>query len=179
MDSGQPGMEQLFQVVPFTDPGPTANFIWWWILAGNRYLVPEDLFHRLSPDEISVEAVQRQSAPHPPRPDVPDVPDNRRPAKRMMVGTRITTRDWQWLDDALAEDAPAAPPTQRNRRMPVSYGSRRGASRPHRGGRAGRGRGEEGDTAPTQQTQGGASTSRAVEEAGTSSQAYISPTPQT
>ncbi|MED6208906.1 hypothetical protein PIB30_049543 [Stylosanthes scabra] len=36
-----------------------------------------------------------------------------------------------------------------------------------------------GDAAPTQQTQGGASTSQAVEEAGTSSQAYLSPTPQT
>ncbi|MED6205449.1 hypothetical protein PIB30_017674 [Stylosanthes scabra] len=35
--------------------------------------------------------------------------------------------------------------------------------------RAGIGRGEGGDAAPTQQTQGGASTSQAVEEAGTSS----------
>ncbi|MED6214227.1 hypothetical protein PIB30_100916 [Stylosanthes scabra] len=117
--------EQLFQVVPSADPGPTADFIRWWILAGNRYLVPDDLFHRLPPDEIPVEAVQRQ-----------------RPAKRMMVGTRTTARDWQWLDDALAEDAPAAPPTQRNRRMPVSYGCRRGAGRPRRGSRAGRGREE-------------------------------------
>ncbi|MED6119992.1 hypothetical protein PIB30_016792 [Stylosanthes scabra] len=46
----------------------------------------------------------------------------------------------------MAEDAPAAPPTQKNRRMP---------------------------------TQGGASTSRAVEEARTSSQAYLSDLPQT
>ncbi|MED6145939.1 hypothetical protein PIB30_029793 [Stylosanthes scabra] len=36
-----------------------------------------------------------------------------------------------------------------------------------------------GDAAPTQQTQGGASTGRAVEEVGTSSQAYLRPTPQT
>ncbi|MED6197561.1 hypothetical protein PIB30_057555 [Stylosanthes scabra] len=151
--------EQLYQVVPSTDPGPTADFIRWWILAGNRYLVPEDLFHRLPPEEIPIEAVQRQSAPHPPR---PDVPDNKRPVRRMMVGTRTTARDWQWLDDALAEDAPAAPPTQRNRRMPVRYGCWRGAGRPRRGGRAGKGCGEEGDAAPTQQTQGGASTSRAA-----------------
>ncbi|MED6222316.1 hypothetical protein PIB30_063173 [Stylosanthes scabra] len=45
--------------------------------------------------------------------------------------------------------------------MPVSYARRRGAGRLRRGGRAGRGRGEEGDAAPTQQTQGGASTSQA------------------
>ncbi|MED6188011.1 hypothetical protein PIB30_081876 [Stylosanthes scabra] len=73
----------------------------------------------------------------------------------------------------------AAPPTQKSMRMPMSYEYQRGAGRPRRGGRAGRGRGEGGDAAPTQQTQGGASTSRAVEEAGTSSQAYLSPTPQT
>ncbi|MED6148598.1 hypothetical protein PIB30_054569 [Stylosanthes scabra] len=63
--------------------------------------------------------------------------------------------------------------------MPVSYACRRGAGRPRRGSIAGRGRGEGGDAVPTQQTQGGASTSWAVEEAGTSSQAYLSPTPQT
>ncbi|MED6138184.1 hypothetical protein PIB30_071907 [Stylosanthes scabra] len=171
--------EQLFQVVPSADPGPTADFIRWWIFAGRTYLVPADRFHRLPPDEIPVEGVQRQASPHPPRPDMPHVPDNRRPTRRMMVGTRTTARDWQWLDDVMAEDAPVAPPTQKNRRMPVSYGCRRGAGRPCRGGRAGRGCDEGGDTAPTQQTQGGASTSRAVEEAGTSSQAYLSPTPQT
>ncbi|MED6134304.1 hypothetical protein PIB30_035866 [Stylosanthes scabra] len=44
--------------------------------------------------------------------------------------------------------------------MLVSYACRRGAGRPRRGGRAGRGRGERGDTAPAQQTQGGASTSQ-------------------
>ncbi|MED6187868.1 hypothetical protein PIB30_080584, partial [Stylosanthes scabra] len=87
------------------------DFIRWWILAGRRYLVPADRFHRLPPDEISVEAVQRQSAPHPPHPDVPHVPDNRRPARRMMVGMRTTAQDWQWLDECMAEDAPAAPPT--------------------------------------------------------------------
>ncbi|MED6193949.1 hypothetical protein PIB30_023965 [Stylosanthes scabra] len=63
--------------------------------------------------------------------------------------------------------------------LPESYARRRGAGRPRRGGRAGRGRGEGGDTAPTQQTQGGASTSQAVEEAETSSHAYLPSTPQT
>ncbi|MED6205609.1 hypothetical protein PIB30_019167 [Stylosanthes scabra] len=63
----------------------------------------------------------------------------------MMVETKTTARDWQWLDDVMAEDALAAPPAQKNRRMPVSYGCRRGAGRPHRDGRAGGGRGEGGD----------------------------------
>ncbi|MED6128713.1 hypothetical protein PIB30_100680 [Stylosanthes scabra] len=99
--------EQLFEVVQSADPGPTADFIQWWILAAKRYLVPADHFHRFQPDEI-------------PRPG------------RMMVGTRTTARDWQWSEDMMIED-----------------------------------------------TQGGASTSQAVEEAGTSLQAYLPSTPQT
>ncbi|MED6200519.1 hypothetical protein PIB30_085927 [Stylosanthes scabra] len=171
--------QQLFEVVQSADPGPTADFIQWWILADSRYLVPADRFHHLPPNEIPVEATQRQSGPHLVRPDVPHVPDNRRPARRMMVGTRTTARDWQWLHNIMAEDAPTAPPTQKNKRMPVSYACRRGTGRPRRGGRAGRDRWEGGDAAPAQQTQGGASTSQPVQEAGTSSQAYLSPTPQT
>ncbi|MED6156635.1 hypothetical protein PIB30_016181 [Stylosanthes scabra] len=129
------------QVVQSADPDPTADFIQWWILAARRYLVPADHFHHLPLDVIPVEATQRQSGPHPARPDVPHVPDNRRPARRMMVGMRTTARDWQWLDDIMDEDAPAAPPTQKNRCMPMSYACRRGAGKPRRGGRGGRGRG--------------------------------------
>ncbi|MED6119000.1 hypothetical protein PIB30_007890 [Stylosanthes scabra] len=99
-----------------------------------RYLVLADRFHNLPPDEIPVEATQRQLGPHSPRLDVSHVPDNRRPARRMMVGTRTTARDWQWLDDMLAVGASAAPPTQKNRRIPLSYGCRRGASRPREAG---------------------------------------------
>ncbi|MED6195838.1 hypothetical protein PIB30_041716 [Stylosanthes scabra] len=171
--------QQVFEVVQFADPGPTADFIQWWILAARRYLVPADRFHHMPLDEIPVEATQKQSGPHPARLDVPHVSDNRRPARRMMVGTRTTARYWQWLDGMMADDALATPPTQMLRRMPESYARRRGSGRPHRGGRAGRGRGEGVDAAPTQQTQDGASTSQPVEEAGTSSQAYLSPTPQT
>ncbi|MED6120699.1 hypothetical protein PIB30_023464 [Stylosanthes scabra] len=144
---------QLFDVAQSADPGPTADFLQWWILAARRYLVPANLFHCLPPDEIPVEAMLRQSAPHPARPDVPHVPDNRRLGRRMMVRTRTTARDWQWLDEMMVEDAPAERSTQKIRRMPESYARQRGA------GRAGRGRDEGGDTAPTQQTQGGASTS--------------------
>ncbi|MED6200172.1 hypothetical protein PIB30_082530 [Stylosanthes scabra] len=61
-------------------------------------------------EDISVDATQRQSAPHPERPVVPDVPDNKRPGRRMMVGTRTTARDWQWLDEMMAEDTPAVRP---------------------------------------------------------------------
>ncbi|MED6160088.1 hypothetical protein PIB30_048145 [Stylosanthes scabra] len=90
-------------------------------------------------DEIPVDATQRQSALHPERPVVPNVPDNRRPGRKMMVGMRTTARDWQGLDDMMADDTPAEQPTQKIRRMPESYGQRRGAGRV---GRGGRGRGE-------------------------------------
>ncbi|MED6106147.1 hypothetical protein PIB30_002038 [Stylosanthes scabra] len=58
-------------------------------------------------NQIPVEATQRQSGPHSARPDVPHVSDNRRPGRRMMLGTRTTARDWQWLEDMMAEDASA------------------------------------------------------------------------
>ncbi|MED6120706.1 hypothetical protein PIB30_023471 [Stylosanthes scabra] len=130
---------QVLEVVQFADPGPTADFIQWWIIAATRYLVPADHFHRLPPDEIPVETTQRQLGPHPARPNVSHVPDNRRPGRRMMIGMRTTARDWQWLDEIMANDAPAEQPTQKIRCMPESYARRRGTSRPRRGGRAGRG----------------------------------------
>ncbi|MED6132573.1 hypothetical protein PIB30_020219 [Stylosanthes scabra] len=104
---GSDQFEQLFDVAQSADPDPTADFLQWWILAARRYLVPAYPFHHLPPDEIPVEATLRQSGPHPTRPDVPHVSDNRRPRRKMMVGTRTTARDWQWLDEMIAEDAPA------------------------------------------------------------------------
>ncbi|MED6146856.1 hypothetical protein PIB30_038506 [Stylosanthes scabra] len=50
----------------------------------------------------------------------------RQPGRRMMVGMSTTARDWQWLDEMMGEDAPAERPTQKIRRMPKSYGRRRG-----------------------------------------------------
>ncbi|MED6169610.1 hypothetical protein PIB30_022828 [Stylosanthes scabra] len=138
---------QLFEVALSDNPGSSADFLWWWYLAARRYLVPAGPYHHLPADEIPVEATQKQLASHPERPTVPDVPDNRRSGRRMMVGTRPTARDWQWLDDMIGEDASAERSTQKIRRMPESYGRRRG-------GRGGRGRGEGGDTTPTLQTQG-------------------------
>ncbi|MED6169873.1 hypothetical protein PIB30_025287 [Stylosanthes scabra] len=84
---------QLFDVAQSADPGPTAYFLQWWIIAARRYLVLDGPYHRLPPDEIPVEAIQRQSAPHLERPDVPHVPDNRQLGRRMMVGTKTTARD--------------------------------------------------------------------------------------
>ncbi|MED6220681.1 hypothetical protein PIB30_047167 [Stylosanthes scabra] len=125
-----------------TDPNPITDFLQWWIIVARRYLVPADHFHRLPLDEISVEATQRQSGPHPARPDVSHVPDNKRSRRRMMVGTGTIARDWQWLDEMMAEDAPAMRPTQKFRRMPERYARRRGAGRAGRRGRSGRGREE-------------------------------------
>ncbi|MED6216051.1 hypothetical protein PIB30_004082 [Stylosanthes scabra] len=123
------------------------------------------------PDEIPVDATQRQTAPHPRRSHVSDVPDRRRLGRQMIVGTRTTMRDCQWVEEMMADDAEAAAPARCPRRM--LEGSRRGRSRSN-----GRGRGEGGDTAPSQKTQGGASTSH-VHEADTSTQAVVPGTPQT
>ncbi|MED6180022.1 hypothetical protein PIB30_006512 [Stylosanthes scabra] len=60
--------------------------------------------------------------------------------------------------------------------MLEGYGRRRGASR---AGKGGRGCVDGGDTTPTQQTQGDASTSQAVEAVGMSTQSDIPSTPQT
>ncbi|MED6119004.1 hypothetical protein PIB30_007894 [Stylosanthes scabra] len=79
-------------------PAPTADFIQWWILAARRYLVLANHFHRVPPDEIPVEATQRQFGPHTARPNVPHVPDNRRPWRRMMLGRGPplgTSSDWK------------------------------------------------------------------------------------
>ncbi|MED6193490.1 hypothetical protein PIB30_019963 [Stylosanthes scabra] len=139
------------------------DFLQWWILTSRRYFVSAGPYHRLSLDEIPVEITQRQSTPHPVRHDVPHVQDNRRLGRRVMVRTRTTARDWQWLDKMMAEDAPTKRPAQKIRRMPEGYGRRRRAGRASRGGR---GCVEGSDMAPTQQTQGGANTSQAVDAAG-------------
>ncbi|MED6182643.1 hypothetical protein PIB30_030494 [Stylosanthes scabra] len=81
----------------------------WWprhyqIWHGKRYLAPVDVFHQLAPDEIPVEATQRQTPPHPQRSQVADVPDNRRPGRRMMVATGTTARHRQSLDEIMVED---------------------------------------------------------------------------
>ncbi|MED6186489.1 hypothetical protein PIB30_067139 [Stylosanthes scabra] len=44
---------------------------------------------------------------------VANVSDNKQPARRMMVGTRTTIRDWQWLDEMMVEDTEVAAPPQR------------------------------------------------------------------
>ncbi|MED6135350.1 hypothetical protein PIB30_045610 [Stylosanthes scabra] len=117
---------QLFDVAQSDDPGSSADFFQWWFLTMMSYLIPAGPCHHLPADDIPVDATLRQSAPHPERPVVPDVPDNRRPTRRMMVGTRTTARDWQWLDEMMAEDASAVRPTQRIRRMPEGRERRRG-----------------------------------------------------
>ncbi|MED6149264.1 hypothetical protein PIB30_060702 [Stylosanthes scabra] len=53
---------QTFEVTQVDDPGPSADLLRWWFLAGKRYLVAEDAFHQLPPNEIPMEATQRQRA---------------------------------------------------------------------------------------------------------------------
>ncbi|MED6147195.1 hypothetical protein PIB30_041849 [Stylosanthes scabra] len=47
---------QLFGIAQLDDTGPSAVFLWWWILAARRYLVPAGLYHHFPADEILVEA---------------------------------------------------------------------------------------------------------------------------
>ncbi|MED6156665.1 hypothetical protein PIB30_016402 [Stylosanthes scabra] len=103
---------QVLEVVQSNDLGPSTDFLRWRYLAGKRYLVQADAFHQLPPNEIPVEAIQRQTPPHPQRSQVADAPDNMRPMRRMMVSTRTTARDWQWLDEMMVEDAEVAAPPQ-------------------------------------------------------------------
>ncbi|MED6162859.1 hypothetical protein PIB30_074414 [Stylosanthes scabra] len=72
---------QIFEVAKANNLGPSADFLRWWFLAGKRYLAAEDAFHHFPPDEIPIEATQRQSAPQPQRFQIQDVPDNRRLAR--------------------------------------------------------------------------------------------------
>ncbi|MED6209285.1 hypothetical protein PIB30_053197 [Stylosanthes scabra] len=95
----------------------------------------------------------------PPRPDVPHVPDNRRPARRVMVGTRTTARDWQVVGRRHGQGcAGCATDTEEQAHACELRMSERGE-----------------ETAQRRQS----CTIRAVEKAGTSSQAYLSPTSQT
>ncbi|MED6132971.1 hypothetical protein PIB30_023869 [Stylosanthes scabra] len=82
---------QLFDVAKSDDPGLVADFLQWWFLAARRYLVPVGPYHQLPGDDIPVNATQRPSAPYRER---PVVPNNRRLARRLMVDTRTTARDW-------------------------------------------------------------------------------------
>ncbi|MED6166792.1 hypothetical protein PIB30_112890, partial [Stylosanthes scabra] len=52
---------------------------------------------------------------HEPLLRVDDVPDNRRPERRMRVGTRTTARDWQWVNQAMEEDGEVEVAPQRVR----------------------------------------------------------------
>ncbi|MED6215672.1 hypothetical protein PIB30_116302, partial [Stylosanthes scabra] len=54
--------------------------------------------------QVPGEASQRVPTAHEPLLRVDDVPDNRRPERRMRVGTRTTARDWQWVNQAMEED---------------------------------------------------------------------------
>ncbi|MED6178747.1 hypothetical protein PIB30_110558, partial [Stylosanthes scabra] len=136
--------DQTFVVEEAQDPGPSAEYLRWWYLAGKRYLAPAGAFHPRPPDEIPAEAFQRV-AETPQATQVDDAPDNRRQDRRRMVVTRTTARDWQWLDQMMGEDDEVAAP-RRVRRMPEGGGRRgsRGGGRSR--GRASVGQGQHGDT---------------------------------
>ncbi|MED6181335.1 hypothetical protein PIB30_018480 [Stylosanthes scabra] len=79
MHSEPPGFSRCLRLYSLLIPAPLQTSFSGG--SARRYLVPADRFHHLPPDEIPVEATQRQSGPHPARPDVPHVPDNRQPCE--------------------------------------------------------------------------------------------------
>ncbi|MED6176027.1 hypothetical protein PIB30_084038 [Stylosanthes scabra] len=142
--------ERVLAIHRVDDPGASELYLRWWFLAGKRFL-RADAAHadvRLTqlPVEASqrlpVEASQRVPTAHEPLLRVDDVPDNRRPERRMRVGTRTTARDWQWVNQAMEEDGEVDVAPQRVRRLPKAAIGRR-----RRGGRGGRGHDREGHEA--------------------------------
>ncbi|MED6190802.1 hypothetical protein PIB30_109556, partial [Stylosanthes scabra] len=86
------------------DPGASELYLRWWFLAGKRFLGADAAHADVRLTQLPVEASQRVPTAHEPLLRVDDVPDNRRPKRRMRVGTRTTARDWQWVNQAMEED---------------------------------------------------------------------------
>ncbi|MED6189945.1 hypothetical protein PIB30_100971, partial [Stylosanthes scabra] len=71
---------------------------------GKRFLCGDAAHGDVRMTQVPGEASQRVPTAHVPLLRVDDVPDNRRPERRMRVGTRTTARDWQWVNQAMEED---------------------------------------------------------------------------
>ncbi|MED6129713.1 hypothetical protein PIB30_110613 [Stylosanthes scabra] len=110
--------------------------------SGKRFLCGDAAHGDVRMTQVPGEASQRVPTAHEPLLRVDDVPDNRRPERRMRVGTRTTARDWQWVNQAMEEDGEVEVAPQRVRRLPEAAIGRR-----RRGGRGGQGRGGGGDEA--------------------------------
>ncbi|MED6211162.1 hypothetical protein PIB30_070996 [Stylosanthes scabra] len=134
--------EHVLVIHRVDDPGVSELYLRWWFLARKRFLCVDAAHVDGQITQVPVEASQRVPTAHEPMLRVDDVPDNRRPERRMRVGTRTTARDWQWVNRAMEEDGEVDVVPQRVRRMPEAT-----IGRHRRGGRGGRGRDGGGDEA--------------------------------
>ncbi|MED6154508.1 hypothetical protein PIB30_113168 [Stylosanthes scabra] len=100
------------------DPGASELYLRWWFLAGKRFLCGDAANGDVRMTQVPGEASQRVPTAHEPLLRVDDVSDNRRPERRMRVGTRTTARDWQWVNQAMEEDGEVEVAPQRVRRSP-------------------------------------------------------------
>ncbi|MED6179022.1 hypothetical protein PIB30_113142, partial [Stylosanthes scabra] len=135
-------VERVLGIQRVADPGASELYLRWWFLAGKRFLCGDAVHGDVRMTQVPGEASQRVPTAHEPLLRVDDVPDNRRPERRMRVGTRTTARDWQWVNQAMEEDGEVEVAPQRVRRLPEAAIGRR-----RRGGRGGQGRGGGGDEA--------------------------------
>ncbi|MED6178984.1 hypothetical protein PIB30_112662, partial [Stylosanthes scabra] len=128
--------ERVLGIQRVADPGASELYLRWWFLVGKRFLCGDAAHGDVRMTQVPGEASQRVPTAHEPLLRVDDVPDNRRPERRMRVGTRTTARDWQWVNQAMEEDGEVEVAPQRVRRLPEAAIGRR-----RRGGRGGQGRG--------------------------------------
>ncbi|MED6151680.1 hypothetical protein PIB30_084726 [Stylosanthes scabra] len=127
--------ERVLAIHRVDDPGASELYLRWWFLAGKRFLCVDATHVDARMTQVPGEASQRVPTAHEPLLWVDDVPDNRRPERRMRVGTRTTARDWQWVNQAMEEDGEVDVAPRRVCRMLEAAIGRR-----CRGGRGGRGR---------------------------------------
>ncbi|RYQ86130.1 hypothetical protein Ahy_B10g105812 [Arachis hypogaea] len=102
-----------FDVV--ADPGPSHEFLEWWLQHGKRFLSPDMHLGDPRAVPIPVEASQRGVGRVPDMDRPEDVPDRRRVERRARVGTRQSQRDWNWLEHAMDDDDDAGPAGGRRR----------------------------------------------------------------
>ncbi|MED6226820.1 hypothetical protein PIB30_107494 [Stylosanthes scabra] len=110
--------ERVLSIQRVADPGASELYLRWWFLAGKRFLCGDAAHGDVRMTQVPGEASQRVPTAHEPLLRVDDVPDNRRPERRMRVGTRTTARDWQWVNQAMEEDGEVEVAPQRVRRLP-------------------------------------------------------------
>ncbi|MED6141513.1 hypothetical protein PIB30_104167, partial [Stylosanthes scabra] len=109
--------ERVLGIHRVADPGASELYLRWWFLAGKRFLCGDAAHVDVRMTQVPGEASQRVPIAHEPLLRVDNVPDNRRPERRMRVGTRTTAKDWQWVNQAMEEDGEVDVAPQRVRRV--------------------------------------------------------------